>query len=177
MNLGFKDRFVSMVEDGSKRHTIRAGDRWKVGMRADLFARPRQKGMRLIFRALVIKVQPIEIWYRPPSILGIRFADEPVLLAPIGIAIAGETLHDDEANAFAWRDGFRSMPLERGGPLNCVAEMAHFWVTQHKLQDSAKFTGQLIHWDYVNRFRLKHKVIDGVLFPCSAKLTRLDTRY
>ena len=28
MNLGFKDQFVPYVEDGSKTHSIRAGERW-----------------------------------------------------------------------------------------------------------------------------------------------------
>ena len=45
MILGFKDRFVPMVEDGSKRHTIRAGKRWKVGISADLYASRKVLGM------------------------------------------------------------------------------------------------------------------------------------
>jgi hypothetical protein len=51
MILGFKDRFVPLVKEGSKTHSIRAyGGRrpWRVGDRADCCARPRQKGMRLI---------------------------------------------------------------------------------------------------------------------------------
>jgi hypothetical protein len=40
--LGFKDRFVAFVENGTKTHSIRAGNRWKVGMRADLYRESRR---------------------------------------------------------------------------------------------------------------------------------------
>jgi len=60
--LGFKDQFVPYVREGSKTHSVRSGGRWKVGMRADLFEKVRQKGMSLIFRAPVVKVEPVFIW-------------------------------------------------------------------------------------------------------------------
>lgn len=45
MLLGFQDRFVPLVREGSKTHTIRAGARWKAGMRGDLFEKTRQPKM------------------------------------------------------------------------------------------------------------------------------------
>jgi len=115
--LGFKDRFEPMVLDGSKTHSIREGDRWRVGFRADLYVRPRQKDMRLLFRAPVVRVETVEIWMRSASILGqVVAVDQPVYCGIIGIAIAGETLTDDEANLLAWNDGFRTAGPVRRAP-------------------------------------------------------------
>lgn len=141
MILGFQDRFVPFVEDGSKTHTIRAGERWKVGMRADLFARPRQKGMRLLFRAQVVKVERIEI--HGPE---------------MGIWVDGNHLGWDEVEALAYRDGFRGatvLPsldhlanrLHRNYP--AYAQMMEFW------RDRLPFQGQIIHWNYEQRFMVK----------------------
>lgn len=130
MMLGFKDRFLPMIEDGSKTHTIRAGARWKAGMRADLYARPRQKGMRLLFRATVTRVQTIDIREMPEEL-------------HIQVAIDGSLLTPSEAEAFFWRDGFRfeAMPS---------TEQAYgFWL------GAMPFRGQLIHWDYTRRWGLR----------------------
>ena len=62
MILGFKDQFIPYVLDGSKTHTIRGGNRWRYGMRADLFTGPYKPGLRrLIFRVPVVKVERIEV--------------------------------------------------------------------------------------------------------------------
>jgi hypothetical protein len=127
MNLGFKDQFCPFVEDGSKRHTMRAGDRWRVGMRADLFQRPRQKGMRLMFRAVVNRVESVVI----------QDADGYLI-----ITVDGTRLAMDEARSFLWRDGFR-------GEGSSMAQARKFWSKQLA---KAPFVGQIIHWDYDNRF-------------------------
>lgn len=149
MILGFKDRFEPYVLDGSKTHSIRAGKRWEVGMRADCYVRPRQKGMRLLYRATVVRVDPISIWLRPPQAR--LYADERVFAGALGIAVCDTVLSDDEANLLAWQDGFRSRPCERGGPLDALAEMAMFWLPVYRLEEKP-FHGQLIHWDYKKRF-------------------------
>lgn len=136
MILGFKDQFVPFVKDGSKTHTIRGGARWKAGMRADLYARPRQKDMRLLFRASVLKVEWIRIGpdYR--------------------IAIDGMELDEGEKDLFAWRDGFRRVDLRpQGAPESwgCFHEMMDFWRKTHDLAKKP-FHGQIIHWDYAERF-------------------------
>lgn len=144
MNLGFKDQFVSYVEEGSKTHTIRAGDRWKVGMRADLYARPRQKGMRLIFRAPVVRVQEIEIIPPPDDfrcfLCGTReiHCHQPYSR----ILIDGEELGSDERDLLAWRDGFRPFPETTFA----FDHMMEFW------RGRLPFHGQVIHWDYTARF-------------------------
>lgn len=186
MILGLKDQFVSFVEDGSKTHTIRAGNRWKVGMRADLFAESRRRkvyasvrvdgdsdcvclgdgmigfpchakrhsryeqrqtsGMRLLFRAMVTKVEEIEI----------RTA------LPLGpwIVIDGQPLNEDEADLFAWRDGFRHRTLPSPTAMSsvvspvtmgCFEMMMAFWQSTHNLAENP-FVGQVIHWSYTERF-------------------------
>ncbi len=148
MILGFKDQFVPYVEDGSKRHTIRGGERWKVGMRGDLYQRPRQKDMRLIFRAIVIRVERIEIRYQPLSTKA---------AAALALRIDGSPLVYDEANQFLWRDGFR-----KNDGRTSMMQAAAFWRKQLTEPDfwckqfiERPFTGQVIHWDYEKRTKDK----------------------
>lgn len=131
MILGFKDLFIPYVTEGSKTHTVRGGNRWRVGMRADLFEKVRQKGMRLIFRAPVVKVQEIEIREA-------RNADEDLT---VEVRIDGCALDPAEIEAFFRRDGFRK-------PDDVPAvNLAHgFWMGR------LPFRGQIIHWDYSERF-------------------------
>ncbi len=133
MNLGFKDQFLPFVEDGSKTHTIRAGERWKVGMRADLYARPRQKGMRLLFRAPVVRVEPISITLE-------HFFNSVGNHWHPAIVINGCLLDAGETEAFLRRDGFRD------GSRSAIEQAAAFW------RQSLPFHGQLIHWDFDERF-------------------------
>lgn len=199
MNLGFKDQFIPMVEDGSKRHTIRAGERWRVGMRADLWRQMRRPkvfelratnippgcichgdglmGMRctapvhapanleyeqvqtagqsLIFRAPVIKVERIEIMCFPddrPD--GWPSAKVAPLYAKTKIAIEGLIISADELNVFAWRDGFRAIPAGPSDPYKTpFQQMVGFWAKQHRFgHRTIRFEGQIVHWDYGNRF-------------------------
>lgn len=149
MLLGFKDQFVPFVEDGSKRHTIRAGERWKVGLRADLYARPRQKDMRLIFRAMVIRVEPITIEHRAlRHTYQETWCNTFITIADVELAPCS-----DEADLFAWRDGFR--PWKDDPRLSTMAfvSMVEFWEKQHGFGRRVhRFEGQVIHWDYEGRF-------------------------
>lgn len=146
MNLGFKDQFCPFVEDGTKRHSIRGGERWKVGMRADAYQRPRQKGMRLIFRAWVIKVQSIVIAEVPME----DQCEQGV--GPLAVWIDGIQLDDLEIEAFFWSDGFRHT-----GSNSSVQAWA-FWVDRF---EAGSWAGQLIHWDYDQRFMDKRDTGGG----------------
>ena len=190
MILGFHDRFVPYVLDGSKTHTIRSGERWKVGMRADLFAEPRRpkkyekfcpaterkwvdcgctkcgsaadapvrqvSGMRLLFRAPVVRVEEIEIFeyeaiqrgFGPISPLGGNHCLN-AHRGPSGesllVRIEGEGLAVDEARAFFYRDGFRA-------PGECPQYQAlGFWKAR------LPFKGQIIHWDVAQRYAEKNE--------------------
>lgn len=117
MLLGFNRRFAPFVEDGSKTHTIRAGKRWRPGMRCDCYVDPRQKTMRLLGRWPCVKVEPI------------RITEQHTII------IYGQVLDFEECNALAWRDGFRD-----SGPAKAFPDMMEFWTGR------LPFEGQIIHW-------------------------------
>ena len=130
MNLGFKRRFVPLVRDGDKTHTIRGGKRWRVGMRGDLWENMRgpktsARPQTLIFRAPVVDVEDIQI----------RLNEDEW-----EIVIEGNKLEIDEAEAFARRDGFLSL-----------LDMCNFWSVEHGTGGVVDFDGQVIHWDYERR--------------------------
>lgn len=143
MILGFKDRFVPYVLDGSKTHTIRAGQRWRADMRADLFAKVRQKGMTLLFRAPVVRVEEIEISFTDEwkGYDGSGFLIKSIL-------VNGCELSADEANQFAYRDGFRSGKFRSRARLSALREMSEYW----EASSLEPFHGQIVHWDYAERY-------------------------
>lgn len=197
MLMGMKDQFCPFAEDGSKTHSIRAGERWKVGMRVDLYRENRRRkvyelrehrvgdsdciclepgtlvkgsksvharplcsaerhhrreqvqtgGMRLIFRAPVVRVEQIEIVCTPnvrPD--GWPSAEVAPLYTKTRILIEDQPLNLQEADLFAWRDGFRQ-------PLNCFRMMVDFWRREHGFgRRLFVFRGQIVHWDYASRF-------------------------
>ena len=207
MNLGFHDQVVPFIEDGSKTHTIRAGERWKVGMRADLYRELRRRkvyelratnipprcichgdglmgmrcsavvhapakleyervqvaGMQLIFRAPVVRVEKISI---REVLIGSIMPEGSLTeaLPRVVIEIDGVRLRPDEADAFAWRDGFRrKLPSSdprvlRGQEYSeettgCFRTMMDFWAENHGLGlQIHHFHGQLVHWNYDQRF-------------------------
>lgn len=126
MLLGFKRRFAPFVEDGSKTHTIRATRKRppRVGEMCHCYVDPRQKTMRLLGRWPCVSVQQFSIDRR-----GL-------------IRIDGIPLTADEANALAYRDGFRSRGLT-----GAYAEMMDYWV------DRLPFKGTVIHWDHRRPFQ------------------------
>jgi hypothetical protein len=166
MNLGLKPQFVPYVRDGSKRHTIRGGERWRPGMRADLWEnirRPKKfdadgnqiAGQQLIFRAEVTRVQSIRIGLIrvAPPFLAVVLDDDP---GESWLQCPG-MLSEDETEYFFWRDGFRKgweggfdptlfdKLHERRSPMN---QAFHFWFKQLR---EGQFAGQLIHWDFDKR--------------------------
>lgn len=138
MVLGFKRRFEPLVVDGSKRHSIRAGERWRPGMICDCFVDPRQKTMRLLGRWECRRVEVIRIEAQYCS------TGAPSTLR---MWVAGEELTQSEVNELCWRDGFRTALRD------CAwIEFCEFWVREHRKDlgrdMKLRFTGQLIHWDY-----------------------------
>ena len=131
MLLGFKDRFVPYVEDGSKTHTIRAfGKRrlFRVGDSCDCYAHARQPDMRLIGRWPCVKVETIEI--------------QPIYSmedCPLYVLVDGVPLSPDETDGLLYRDGFREWSV---GPFSHTKEAKYFW------EDRIPFKGQLIHWKF-----------------------------
>ena len=120
MVLGFKRQFAPFVEDGTKTHTVRPGNRWKVGMRADCWGDHRKPTTWLIGRFEVVKVDTIDIT-----------AGDSV---PLRVSINGERLQLWDVEALLWHDGFR----EPGQ--GSSKQAAAFWRGKLPLH------GQLIHW-------------------------------
>lgn len=140
MLLGFKRQFAPFVEEGSKTHTIRATRKItpRVGEIAHCYVDPRQKTMRLLGRWPVVRVEPIRI-----LMLGGDHHTAPALV----ISIDNNVLTRDEANEFAWRDGFR--PVRK---CDALIAMGHFWMSVH---GKTVFNGHVIHWAW-------RPVTDGV---------------
>lgn len=125
--LGFQARFVPLIERGEKTHTIR-GPRADIhlGTRLDLYAAPRTKSMRLIFRAPCIGIEQIRILPDDPSreIYSAR------------VQLRGCWLDPSELDGFAKRDGFADFQ-----------EMRRFWMVHRTLP----FDGFVFHWDFAKR--------------------------
>lgn len=132
MLLGFKKRFVPLVEDGSKTHTIRAKRklRPRAGETCHCYTGLRQKGARLLGRWKCVKVEEIKIY----ECGGGRFS----------VWIGDQELTPDEKDALAWRDGFRSR-----GVAGAFGEMVEYWTRLHPKAGPIAFEGDLIHWEYV----------------------------
>lgn len=132
MLLGFKRQSAKYVEDHSKTHTVRSFRKNppKVGEICHCYVDPRQKTMRLLGRWPCVKIEPITLDFERQGI-GYR----------LRITISDQTLSFDEANNFAWRDGFRGT--------DALDRMALFWIASQRLTDelhSKPWHGQVIHW-------------------------------
>lgn len=139
--LGFKSRFVPAIESGEKSQTIRGWrNEIKIGTRLDLYDRPRQKGMRLIFRAPCVGIAGFTFKHVRPA--------KPTTLTR-GLFfpkmwVAGIELADDEVDGFARKDGFPSF-----------AEMVGFWQDQHH-KELIDFDGAIYYWQFKDRTKEKH---------------------
>lgn len=118
--LNFQKQFVPMVEDGSKRHTIRAMRKHPIsaGQTLYLYTGLRRKGARLLKRVRCCRVQQISL------------SDDN---GGLRCSIDGETLSAEEARLLFWADGFRA-------GANAELEAYLFWRSQ------LPFVGQIIHW-------------------------------
>lgn len=137
MLLNFKPRFVPMILDGSKQHTIRAKRklRPKVGELCHCYTGLRHKGAKLLGRWKCVRVETIVICEH---------------FKRLRVRIDGRELDAGECNALAWADGFRTNqdghPIQAG---DSFAEMTRFWLAEHgKKGGSLIFMGDIIYWRY-----------------------------
>ncbi|MCX5512252.1 hypothetical protein [Kaistia algarum] len=117
----FKARFIPKIEDGSKRHTIRA-DRARharAGEPVQLYEGMRTRTCRLIGAPQCLLVGPIRIFVHL----------DRIECGPWTYRTAGEL------DLFAERDGFEDW-----------ADMCDFWMDEHP--STAVFSGQIIFWDH-----------------------------
>lgn len=124
--LGFKERFVPMIESRAKKHTIRAVPkdgkvRFKIGHPIQLYRRVRQKDSRKI-----IDIDPV--CTKIEAITVDRGYERRV-----HISINGVLLTYEQSNQLARADGFPHL-----------ADFEAFFVP--KPDDT--FAGHIIHWDW-----------------------------
>lgn len=116
MILGFKNEFIPLIVAGTKIHSIRKGNRWRVGQVIDFFANVRRPDMyRFRPNAFVVAVQAISL-----TEFGV-------------IKVDGRALSGAEKELLAANDGFASL-----------AAMMKFFATHGDRMPPLK--AQLIHW-------------------------------
>lgn len=120
---GEATNFVDLILDGSKKHSIREGDRWKEGMSIQMATGVRTKAQQ-VFNAdrddlsTCKSVQSIEINTKGGEFRGVEYS----------IIIDGRKLVEREAKELAKNDGFSSL---------------YEFLTWFPM---GKTTGQIIHW-------------------------------
>lgn len=172
MILAFRDQFVPYVLDGSKTHSIRAGKRWREGMRVDLYEKSRQRkkfelklsggskgcichGDGLFGMKCTAKEHSV---YEQVQVAGMRLLFRAPLRRVEGIKISIEKYH--RPDGAIWRPQVviseTILTLDetelffwrdgfRGTHMSaCQQAMAHW-------RGKFPFSGQLIHWDYEAR--------------------------
>ena len=123
----FMPRFVPMIEDGSKRHTIRAHRRYpdQPGDTLLLYTGMRTPACRKIFDAPCTEVEEIVI-----------IPNEDLII------LGANTLSPTEMDSFAWYDGFRPAHKTTDGAWE---DMRAWWL---KVNGTGKFRGTVTHWNY-----------------------------
>ena len=117
-SLNFKNRFAPDVETYRKRHSIRAGNRWRKGMMVHAFTDMRTKKCRRLIPATpCTKVEPIVIRYAKGGLLTVKRS--------------GVNLIYQEIKLLAINDGFEG-----------TFDFVQFFTPER----GTTFKGQLIHW-------------------------------
>jgi hypothetical protein len=146
----FKERFVSMVVDGSKPHTIRArrekgfakkGDTLYLyfGMRTKWCRKLREETCSTV-RTIIITSNDIFLTADRMSDLEVQQLEDHLLRK--NEVVVGIRLDDTLRNTLAWCDGFRPEGSTRKQPGNSFELMIRFWRSTHQLP----FIGDLIDW-------------------------------
>lgn len=136
MLLGFKRQFKPYILNRTKRHTVRdlRKRRPRAGEPCHCYVDPRQKTMELLGRWQCSRVEPFTARF---ILQGISYGLE--------LTIGDQTLTPDEAENFAWADGFRDTSGR-----SSLDQMSHFWVKAKRLTDgvnSKPWHGEVIYWD------------------------------
>lgn len=146
----FKERFIPMVKNGSKPHTIRARRTKgfaKIGDILYLYFGMRTKWCTKIREEKCTNVRTIIITKADIFLCSYRLNNQEVEQlenrlkwkkeVDVGIKL-DETLR----NTLAWCDGFRPEGSTRAAPGNAFELMIRFWRSTHQLP----FIGDLIDW-------------------------------
>lgn len=129
MNIGFNQRFVVKLRRGHKTQTVRQGDRWRAGLRMDLWENFRgalngPHPQRLIFRVFVTGVRPVEIQFG----------------AVLKVKLDGLDLTASELELFAREDGFEN------------SDQMRMFFSDYYPKNRGVLRGQVIYWNFAERF-------------------------
>lgn len=145
----YKERFVPLILEGSKKHTIRARRKHvpKAGQMAYNYFGMRTKFCRKLNESKIAVVKGISITNEHGIVLYERALDDMELevakIDPLNVNLPlGQILHSDMRDAFAWNDGFRPEGSCPGYPIGAYDLMIRFWKQTHDLP----FTGDVISW-------------------------------
>lgn len=149
----FKQRFIPMVEDGSKQQTIRARRLKgfsKKGDRLYLYFGLRTKHVRKLREEICTNVRTIIITQTDIHLIHYRMSDSEVELLQDqmgkgNLPEIGIKLDAVLRNALAWADGFRPDGSTINQPGEAFELMIRFWRQTHDL--SYAFIGDLIEWN------------------------------
>jgi hypothetical protein len=148
--LGLQPRFVPLVKDGSKTHTIRGerkdGKRPQPGDMITIYCGLRTRACAFVLRAPCLRTEDVEIippgpdFHCPECGNGMWHSHQK----HSRLMIAGVELNAPEADLLAWTDGFRCNS-DASNPYFAVgsfALMMQFW------DGRLPFSGWITHWDY-----------------------------
>jgi hypothetical protein len=157
----FKERFVPMVLDGSKPHTVRSRRKYpaKVGDPVSLFYGMRTKWCRRLRDEKCLKTCSIfindEAFYMFSGLLSSEYsaAQFDALYTVDDLSykeyegLNGEMvtcwyMNRDERNRFAWLDGFRPTDSTLERPMGAWKLMYHYWMNN----GDVPFLGDVIYW-------------------------------
>lgn len=147
----FKERFVPMVLDGSKPHTIRSRRKKGYAKQGDtlyLYFGLRTKFCKKLREEKCIGVKTIIIDAAGITIFERRLTDMELDMTPVdqlGVEYWDLTL--DEMDRLAWRDGFRPEGTFQNNAPGSWELMKRFWLQTYSLP----FIGDIIHWDPQNK--------------------------
>ncbi len=153
----FKERFVPMVLDGSKPHTIRSRRKKgfaKKGNTLYLYFGLRTKFCRKLSEQPCIDVRSIMFAYNQNQELQLLIFNKRLDDRAFDITAEGtirfaidndatcKALNETERNQLAWLDGFRPDGSTLENPLNAFELMERWWKQTHTLP----FLGDIIYW-------------------------------
>jgi hypothetical protein len=157
----FKERFVPMVVDGSKPHTVRNRRKYpaKVGDNVSLFFGMRTKWCARLRDEKCVKTCSVfindEAFYMFSGLLsneysalqfeGMYSIDDLSGKEYEGLngdKVTCRYLNEDELNRFAWLDGFRTEGSTLDKPVGCWHLMYRYW----SANGDVPFLGDVIYW-------------------------------
>ena len=143
----FKERFVPMVMDGSKPHTIRARRKKgyaKIGSMLYLFSGLRTKFSRRLRTEPCTDVRTIIINQHEIVLCDYRLTDDQLTNDGWNKHLYGRNfLTKTEMNKLAWKDGFRAEGSTLQNPDGSFDLMIRWWKQTHTLP----FIGDIIYWN------------------------------